>query len=95
MTQIESWSIRIVDNSLKEKPQTGFFHSCILFQSDLRVLALGQDEAGGSLSCFIVLDLPSVPNEGTDFRVVAVPQGSALSWFSLEIDPFEDDALLA
>ncbi len=68
---------------------------CVLFQGELGILALGQDEAGGDGPRFIVLDLPDVPNEGTDFRMVAVTQGSALSGFSLEIDPFEDDALLA
>ena len=67
----------------------------ILFQSDLRVLALGQDEAGGSIPRFIVLDLPNVTNERMNFRVITVTQGSALSWFSLEINPLEDNAFLA
>lgn len=67
----------------------------VLFQGELGVLALGQDEARGDNPRFIVLDLPGVPNERTDFRMVAVTQGSALSWFPFEIDPFEDDALLA
>ena len=67
----------------------------VLFQGELGVLALGQDEARGDNPRFIVLDLPNVSYERMDFLMITVTQRSSLSGFAFEVDPLEDDTLLA
>ena len=60
-----------------------------------KMLLMGQDKAGEYCPFCIVLDLPDVPHERTDFRMVTMAQDPALPRVSLEVDPFKNHALLA
>ena len=65
-----------------------------ILQCKLRGIVLGQDEARADTSGRIVPDLPDVPYERTDFRMVAMAQDPTLAGVAFEVDPFENNALL-